>query len=435
MVEIFKYLFFSATILSVFYVHYILFLKKYIDTPIQRIYLISVYFISFIIPLIHIPVSISLSTPMNTMIQPATTFVSAQAEKLSTDENYLNTVPFLFFIYLTVVAFFLTRMFFSLKNISDIIQSSRSYVRDEVSIITSNKIKQPFAFWKFIFLPLDRQTEEIFLHEQAHVKQWHTFDLILGEFIKCIHWFNPVAYLIMNEIKLVHECLADKHVLQKGIHPKKYFCEVLNNSNHKSRLTFINSMHQDNMMYRIKKMNRSKPTFVSSSFHIFSLIFIIFLSVALTNPHVLSTVDIKFSNNSGNPDFQFPIDQNGVIRISSEFGQRLHPIYNKKMMHNGIDIKAPINTDVKVAGDGKIIHLEKQHTPKKGYGKYLVVAHENGYQTLYAQLQNYNVQEGDVVKKGTVVGYVGASGISTAPHLHFELLYKNKRIDPMLFLK
>lgn len=88
--------FFSAFILSVLYVYYILFLKKSVDRRIQRIYLISVYYISFVIPFIHIPVSISFSTPMDSIIQPAFMYVSAKAEKLSSDENYLYTIPSLF---------------------------------------------------------------------------------------------------------------------------------------------------------------------------------------------------------------------------------------------------------------------------------------------------------------------------------------------------
>ena len=115
----------------------------------------------------------------------------------------------------------------------------------------------------------------------------------------------------------------------------------------------------------------------------------------------------------------------GKSRISSPFGVRLHPILKYKIFHKGVDLAAPLNTPIVAAADGKIDLLGR----KGGYGKYISITHAGGWKTAYAHLNGYrkDLKVGSYVKRGEVIGYVGSTGRSTGPHLHFEVI-KNKNV-------
>lgn len=114
------------------------------------------------------------------------------------------------------------------------------------------------------------------------------------------------------------------------------------------------------------------------------------------------------------------------LKITSGFGMRFHPIFKEKKMHRGIDLKAKTGTPVYATADGVV---EKAITHNK-YGKMIVLKHDNTYQTLYAQLSAFDIKTGTEVKKGDLIGRVGSSGLSTAPHLHYEVLKDGKAVNP-----
>jgi len=124
----------------------------------------------------------------------------------------------------------------------------------------------------------------------------------------------------------------------------------------------------------------------------------------------------------------------GNYEISSGFGLRHHPIQKKKKMHKGIDFKAPIGTPVVATADG-VVETVKFTKEGYGYGKHIIIKHDDHYKTLYAQLSEMDVKEGDEVKKGQVIGKVGSSGQSTAPHLHYEVIKDGTPQDPESYLR
>lgn len=119
-----------------------------------------------------------------------------------------------------------------------------------------------------------------------------------------------------------------------------------------------------------------------------------------------------------------------LVQIASGYGYRIHPIHKTKRMHWGLDFQAPMGYPVHVVGDGRV-----KDTPqlKKGYGNHIIIDHGYGYQTLYAHLSEINVRRGQRVKRGDVIGKIGSSGTSTAPHLHYEVMKNTKKIDPINF--
>ena len=120
-----------------------------------------------------------------------------------------------------------------------------------------------------------------------------------------------------------------------------------------------------------------------------------------------------------------PIDG---ARLSSRFGKRRHPVLGFTKMHKGVDFAAKTGTPIYAAGDGVI----ERANIYGGYGKYIRIRHNSEYKTAYAHLHKFskNIKKGKTVKQGQVIGYVGSTGRSTGPHLHYEILLNNKQINP-----
>jgi murein DD-endopeptidase MepM/ murein hydrolase activator NlpD len=134
----------------------------------------------------------------------------------------------------------------------------------------------------------------------------------------------------------------------------------------------------------------------------------------------------KKGNNARKALMKTPIDG---ARLSSSYGVRKHPILGYNKLHKGVDFAAPKGTPVFAAGNGVIDFVGKNG----GYGKYIRIRHNSSYKTAYAHLNNYNknIYKGARVNQGDIIGYVGSTGKSTGPHLHYEVIYQNKQINPM----
>ena len=116
-------------------------------------------------------------------------------------------------------------------------------------------------------------------------------------------------------------------------------------------------------------------------------------------------------------------------RISSKFGRRFHPILKQYRMHSGVDYAAPMNTKVYASGDGVVTSAKWVG----GYGNYITIRHNSEYSTGYGHLKSYakGIRPGVRVKQGQLIAYVGSTGRSTGPHLHFEIIKNGQRVDPL----
>ncbi len=128
-----------------------------------------------------------------------------------------------------------------------------------------------------------------------------------------------------------------------------------------------------------------------------------------------------------------PIAIDEYKRISSHFrNRRTHPILKVIRPHTGVDFTAPRGTPVHVTGDGVVEKIKLNRT-RSGYGTYILVNHGYSYQTFYAHLDKILVKEGQKLKRGDIIGEVGNTGLSVAPHLHYEVRKNEKMIDPINF--
>lgn len=117
-------------------------------------------------------------------------------------------------------------------------------------------------------------------------------------------------------------------------------------------------------------------------------------------------------------------------RISDAWGSRIHPITHNLEFHEGIDISNQTGTPIYATAAGVIEKTEYT----SGYGKHLIIDHGNGYKSLYAHLYNFKVTEGDAVSKGQIIGLMGDTGYSTGPHLHYEVHFRQGKLNPANFL-
>jgi murein DD-endopeptidase MepM/ murein hydrolase activator NlpD len=125
-----------------------------------------------------------------------------------------------------------------------------------------------------------------------------------------------------------------------------------------------------------------------------------------------------------------PISNKDLKRTASGFGYRIHPIYKILKFHSGMDFTAPTGTDIYATGDGIVKTVKSE---RRELGNHVVIDHGFGYQTVYAHLDKFNVRVGQKVKRGDIIGFVGSTGLSTAPHLHYEVLVNGRYVDPALY--
>ncbi len=124
-----------------------------------------------------------------------------------------------------------------------------------------------------------------------------------------------------------------------------------------------------------------------------------------------------------------PVSNRDLNRMASGFGYRIHPVYKTRKLHTGMDFSAPTGTEIYATGNGKVIAAEYD----RGYGYHVIIDHGFGYQTLYGHMSKMKVKKGQTVNRGEVIGLIGNTGTSTAPHLHYEVIKNNKKINPINF--
>jgi len=163
------------------------------------------------------------------------------------------------------------------------------------------------------------------------------------------------------------------------------------------------------------------------------------LSARFTNRGKTYTA-VRYTNKQGNTNY-YTADGNSMrkafirtpvdfARISSMFSMgRKHPILNKIRAHKGVDYAAPRGTPIKATGDGKVLLAGR----RGGYGNTVIIQHGDTYRTLYGHMQGFakGVQTGGTVKQGQVIGYIGTTGLSTGPHLHYEFQVNGVHVDPL----
>ena len=125
-----------------------------------------------------------------------------------------------------------------------------------------------------------------------------------------------------------------------------------------------------------------------------------------------------------------PVNSSALRRMASGYGYRIDPFTKARRMHFGMDFSAPRKTPIYATGDGTVSRADSRAA---GFGKHVRIDHGFGYVTIYAHMDSFRVVKGDNVKRGDTIGYVGSSGRSVAPHLHYEIVKDGVKINPINF--
>lgn len=125
-----------------------------------------------------------------------------------------------------------------------------------------------------------------------------------------------------------------------------------------------------------------------------------------------------------------PVNNEDLTRMASGYGFRNDPFTKARKMHWGMDFTAPKGTPIYAAGDGVVVRADNSSS---GFGKHIRIDHGYGYVSLYAHMSRYNVRKGKKVKRGDLIGFVGSTGRSQAPHLHYEIRKNGDKINPLNF--
>ena len=144
---------------------------------------------------------------------------------------------------------------------------------------------------------------------------------------------------------------------------------------------------------------------------------------------ILKLAEAKSDFLSAIPAIQ-PVQNENLKQMASGFGYRTDPFTKARKMHKGMDFTAKSGTPIYATGDGVVAQADNKAS---GYGNHVVIRHGFGYETLYAHLSKYNTRAGKRVKRGDIIGYVGSTGRSEAPHLHYEVHKDKKVVNPLNF--
>lgn len=313
-------------------------------------------------------------------------------------------------------------------------------LQSDINLIVQDKIKTPSLYGilkpKILItsdvLALSKsELECIFIHELNHYKAKHHYIYLVLLLLKRIYWFNPVIYFADKIIKQDLEYMVDEQVLSLLNDKKMYFKTII-------KILAINSglscsipnicNGKIEVERRIKQMKNKK---IDTSFSIV-LICIIILSLSMLTISLASEKVYTNEDNQNLSDFSGEIisEENDVQTkaqivkplagaiITSTFGERVNPITGEKIVHTGVDVTSQESDEIVSILDGKVILA----TYNSGRGNHIKIEHADGTVSTYSHGKELLVKEGDEVKAGEKIMIMGATGLATGKHLHFEII-------------
>lgn len=439
--ELTNYTILTAVSLTGFYLIYKVLFSNGHRFQFLRILILSALVLSFIFPFIQIDFSTPVLKPFNvfdmTLYFPAATVGNSTVieDKGLISFDYWQLVVL---IYCFGSFLFALRYIIKLFSIYKLIHQHEVKKKNKYFYVKLKEGNPTFSFRNYIFSSqqLDKENEAMFVHEQCHVDQKHTYDLLLVELLLIMQWFNPFIHLFKRRLVEIHEFLADEKVLQCGYNKSHYQVLLLTSLGKNSGYEFTSSFGS-NFKKRLIMMNRNKSIQVKAwklSFPmLFGCLIILINSCQENGPGDTLAGTVVNANTNADGDIQLspPIDKRDMHKIGSGYGMAYHPILKVERMHRGIDYPANEGTAIYTAAPGTV----RTAGLDGAYGQKIIVDHKNGFSTLYAHMSEIVVEKGNNVKSGQLIGRVGNTGLSSAPHLHFELMKDGEHVNPEDYLK
>ena len=279
MTELFLYLLKVTAGTAAFYFIYYTFLKNETYFKLNRFYLIASVLLSFVLPLINFsdkPIELpsGISETLNT--------VSVFSNQPVISDVNVNFTSILLIIYIGIASFFILRFFIKIFILAlHFMNKKKSQYRENYILINTEKDIPPCSFFNYIIIPDklsdSRDLPKILTHEMVHVKQYHSIDNLIIEFIVSVLWFNPFAWKIKTAIKNTHEYLADEGVVEQGFDTARYRLLLLEHAVG-FKLGLANNLNQSITLKRVLMLNKSKSNW-KAKLKVLSAIPVLFLLI------------------------------------------------------------------------------------------------------------------------------------------------------------
>lgn len=308
-----------------------------------------------------------------------------------------------------------------------------------------------FSFGPLLFLSTHQQSlpeeefDSLVAHELAHIQQYHTLDILFLKIQQALCWINPLWIPWIKELRLVHECCADKAAARTS--SKKEYAQFLLSLNQGQTVgQLTHAFAQVGLKTRIRTLLGPVSSRWSGLWMIPAIVLCLLLSAGFSfvrqgelipSPfhHYFQELQQTIPPSSQDP-YLAPLKD---PQITSGYGMRKNPRTGKEQFHHGVDFRGPIGTPVYATGDG-IVYMDLGLTDLS-QGWFIEINHGEGLFSHYANLLHIRsedsvpVRGGDQVKAGDLIGYIGnTSKTSTGPHLHYEIRRGKNRLNPMDFL-
>lgn len=430
----------TTLVFSVLYLLYILFLGRLTFHKMNRGVLLLIPIISIALPfLVHSFPALSTAAIEIPLFESATfEIINQQLQSIEQPvaENSLSYSAFFIAFYGLVTAVYFGRIVIQTRHL--FVLRRRSIVQQQIGFqVITTDISDVFSFFNWIFVPqhkFEQYNPEIIEHEKHHIRLKHSLDVLLAELYIACFWFNPLTYYFRKSLKSIHEFQADDAVLKGGTKTSSYMLLLMQSLEMQKPNNLYNYFNQSLLKKRVMMMTKPKSNGISKLSYILILPVCGFLISAFTSPNLegiefLEKVEITLKDNQ-TPSL-FPVQNGSKKDISAFFGANgRHPI-NKGVIHGGIDIRGKSGTPILAAADGAV----NKASLEGKWGNLIILTHGDGFETWYAHLKGFNTKENEQVKKGDIIGYLGNTGKSTGPHLHYEVKQNGEHQDPMNYLK
>ena len=297
--------------LAVSYVLYVLMFRKDTFIKLRRFYFLSAILFSFIYPLYTVD-ALSSVLELNVTRQTQVNFLIGNISSKVVDNeadtsSIFNWKVLLLLISLSGTIVLFVRLYREIRSLFRLKSRSVKTIINGVEILYLSEEITPFSYFKWIFINIDTYNEEelkqIIWHEQTHVNQLHSIDVMISELVRIFFWWNPIVWFMKREITISLEYLADNSVLEHGADSKKYQYHLLRLTYHKTAVEIVNNFNVSQLKQRIMMMNKSKTPYGAV------IKYLVILPIVLLMVTVNSTATAGNDNRGSRIETDEPINQ------------------------------------------------------------------------------------------------------------------------------